>query len=113
VQDPISFRIDVTESKAAAVVALHGELVLETVDEADAVLASAAERKQMVTIDLRGLSFMDSGGVALLVRYDAMARQDSFNLFVVRGKGEVQQLLDLCRLGEHLEMIDAPEDLAP
>jgi hypothetical protein len=42
-----------------------------------------------------------------------MARQDSFNLFVVKGKGEVQQLLDLCRLGDHLEMIDAPEDLVP
>jgi anti-anti-sigma factor len=68
VQDPIPFRIDVTESKAAAVVALHGELVLETVEKADAVLASAAERKQMLTIDLRGLTFMDSGGVALLVR---------------------------------------------
>jgi anti-sigma B factor antagonist len=105
------FRIAVTESKAAAVVAVHGELDMSTVPEAEAAIADVARRKRSVTVDLRGVEFMDSTGVALLIRVDAQARQDGFHLFVAKARDEVQRVLVMCGVEEQLEMVDAPEDL--
>jgi anti-anti-sigma factor len=105
------FHVTVTEGEAAAVVALHGELDMATVPEADAAIADVARRKRSVTVDLRGVEFIDSTGVALLIRFDAQARQDGFHLFVAKGRAEVQRVLAMCGLEDHLEMIDAPEDL--
>jgi anti-sigma B factor antagonist len=105
------FGIAVTESKAASVVALHGELDMSTVPEAEAAIADVARRKRSVTVDLRGLEFMDSTGVALLVRVDAQGRQDGFHLFVAKGREDVQRVLAMCGLEDHLELVDAPEDL--
>jgi anti-anti-sigma factor len=109
---PESFRCDVTEGRASAVVALHGELDLETVDEARAALRSVMT-KPSVTLDLRSLSFIDSTGLRLILEIDAHARQDGFNFFVVRGGQDVQRVFDITGIADHLAFIDAPEDLAP
>ena len=105
------FRIEVHESKAGSVIELHGELDMFTVQEAEAMVMALAARKRSVVIDLRQLEFMDSKGVGMLVRADALARQDGFNLFVTKGTDATQRLLKMCGLLEHFAQIDAPEDI--
>jgi anti-sigma B factor antagonist len=109
---PEPFRCDVIEGRASAVVAPHGELDLETVDEARAALRSVLT-KPSVTLDLRRLSFIDSTGLRLILEIDAHARQDGFNFFVVRGGPDIQRVFEITGVGSHLAFIDAPEDLAP
>src|SRR3954447_27052320 len=81
---PEPFRCEVREGRASGVVVPHGELDLATVEEARAALRSLLT-KRSVTLDLRELSFIDSTGVRLTLEIDALARQDGFNFFVVRG----------------------------
>jgi anti-anti-sigma factor len=109
---PEPFRCDVKEGRASAVVELHGPLDLDTVPRARAALDSVLS-KPSVTLDLRGVAFMDSSGLRLILQIDALARQDGFNFFVVRGTAKVQQLFEITRMDQHLAFLDAPEDVVP
>lgn len=104
------FRIEVAVGGASALVALHGELDLFTAIEAEAVIDSLAEGKRAVTVDLRGLTFMDSSGVAMLVNVDARSRRDGFDLYVVKGNDVVHRVIVICGLDEHLRTVAAPQE---
>jgi anti-anti-sigma factor len=51
-----------------------------------------------VTVDLRGLTFIDSTGLRLLIRLDQRARTDGCTLTLVDGEGPAHRLLQLTRL---------------
>lgn len=108
---PPEFRCEVRERDEAAVVELHGELDLATAPEAEARLHQLAGEKKRVTVDLRGLTFLDSTGLSMLVRLDALARQDGFNFSVVRGSPPVQRAIEISGLDEVLVLVDDPDDL--
>ncbi len=50
-----------------------------------------------IVIDLRGLTFMDSTGLRLVLRWNAAARADGFDLGVVPGAPRIQRVFDLTR----------------
>jgi anti-anti-sigma factor len=108
-EQPDAFRIEVAETAAVAIVALHGELDLFTAIEAEAVVDSVTAGTRSVTVDLRGLTFMDSSGVAMLVKVDARSRRDGFEFFIVRGSDVVHRVLEICGLDGHLRTLDAPQ----
>jgi anti-anti-sigma factor len=108
-EQPDPFRIEVAGTTAAAVVTLHGELDLFTAIEAEAVIDSVTAGSRSVTVDLRGLTFMDSSGVAMLVKVDALSRQDGFEFFIVKGSDLVHRVLEICGLDGHLRTLDAPQ----
>jgi anti-sigma B factor antagonist len=109
---PEPFRCDVRDARASAIVILHGELDLATVDEAREALRSVLS-KRSVTLDLRNLRFIDTTGLRLILEIDALARQDGFNFFVVRGPATVQRIFAITGMEDHVAFIDAPEDLSP
>lgn len=92
-----------------------GERLLATpsgeLDLATAPLLIAALRAHdgcpQVVIDLRGLSFMDSSGLRLLVSEQARAQEEGYELSLVRGGPEIARLLRLTRLDEQLPFVDA------
>src|SRR5215210_642131 len=88
-------------------------LTWQTVEEVRGALDSVIRTKRSVTLDLRGLEFIDSSGLHLIVEVDAMARRDGFNFTVVKGPERVQRIFRVSGVEEHLVFIDAPEDLAP
>jgi anti-anti-sigma factor len=110
---PEPFSCEVKRGRASAVVEVTGELDLATVEVVQNALQSVVRTKRSVTLDLRGLSFMDSTGLRLILEIDGMARQDGFNLTVVRAPETVQRMFGLSGVEDHLVFIDAPEDLAP
>ena len=109
---PEAFRCVVSEGRASALVELHGELDMATGPEAEAALGSVLGKRR-VTLDLRQLDFIDRTGLRLILDIDALARQDGFNFFVVRGPSHVQRLFALTQTEEHLVFIDAPEEITP
>lgn len=96
----------------AAVVALTGELDLASaslleVEMDRAEVAGAAK----VVLDLRELQFVDSTGLRTIFSSDSRARERGQEFAITRGSEQVQRLLAITRMGEHLRIVDAPEEI--
>jgi len=107
--EPDPFRCEVHETTDAAVVALFGELDVASVPEADDAVKEQARSKRRVTVDLRGLSFMDSTGVRMLLEADAASRRDGFTFSIVCGNADVMRVLEITGVLDHLVFIDDPK----
>lgn len=101
--DFASFEIVVTPDRDRVVVAAHGELDIATADPLEQEVRALVTRGfTSVELDLRGLTFIDSSGLRLLLRLDAAARSDGFTLTIRDGEGPVRRLLKLTHLDERL-----------
>ena len=56
-------------------------------------------------VDLRGLSFMDSTGLRLALKWDAAARQDGFEISFVPGEPAVQRVFEITGTSGQLPFI--------
>jgi anti-anti-sigma factor len=63
-------------------------------------------------LDLRGLGFMDSTGVRLVMALDLRSRAEGWTFVIVRGAGVVAHVLELCRIAERVRTVDDPADAA-
>jgi anti-sigma B factor antagonist len=92
-------------------VQLTGELDLATVGTVHDAIRSLMGSKRSITLDLRGLTFIDSTGLRLILETDALARQDGFNLAVVKGPAVVQRIFAITG-AERTWCSSTPQDLA-
>lgn len=90
--------VSTRESDGQVVVVLRG--VLDVVDAVSvaAALAAVAARERAVIVDLAGLAFMDSSGVAALVHGRKQARVAGGELLLAAPQPQVLRLLTLTRL---------------
>jgi len=90
---------------------LEGELDIASAGQVERELARIERNPPArLVLDLRGLAFMDSTGLRIVVSADARAREDGRRLVVVRGPEAVHRIFRMTRLDERLEMVDAPAD---
>jgi anti-anti-sigma factor len=91
---------------------LDGELDLASAplfqEELDSQGVRACTR---LVLDMRDLRFIDSTGLRIIFSAHAHALERGQEFAVTRGSEQVQRLLTITRMGEHLRVIDAPEDL--
>ena len=108
------FRLEVRSQGKATIIAVSGELDLDSSpalqEELDRVSASDAD---LLIIDLRDLDFMDSTGLSVLVRAHQRAEEQGRQLAMVKGPQQVQRLLSLTGVADRLTVVDRPEDLLP
>jgi stage II sporulation protein AA (anti-sigma F factor antagonist) len=91
-------------------VTLTGELDLASAYAFDRrMLAIEARQPELVMVDLRGLTMLDSAGLARLVSAQRRARKGGWRLVLVRGGKIIQRVLQTTRLDELLEMTSDPE----
>ena len=64
-----------------------------------------------VVVDLRGLTFIDSTGLGVLVRAHQLAQEQGRRFGLVRGNGQVDRLLSLTGLDEELLVGDSADEL--
>lgn len=84
-----------------------GELDLATAPQLDASLREAHERGfRRLVVDLRGLEFMDSTGLTLLIRWTLEARNDGIEFAVVPGDSRIRRLFELTQLNAHFTFVD-------
>jgi anti-anti-sigma factor len=88
---------------------LFGELDIATAPEVDAAFADLAERRGPITLDLRGLRFMDSRGIRMLVSCHDQALAGGFPLTVACGDG-VSELLKMTGLDRRLVVVELSGD---
>jgi anti-sigma B factor antagonist len=107
--DAASFEIALTRAAGRVTLTLVGELDLATTPRLEKYLTTiAATQQELIVIDLRQLTFLDSTGVAALVAADRHARRDGRSLAIVKGPPQVQRVLDICGLTEVLALADEP-----
>jgi anti-anti-sigma factor len=63
---------------------------------------------EAVVLDMRGLTFMDSTGLRLVIRWDTAARADGFEFAIVPGSEVVQRVFRLTGMDEHLQVAEPP-----
>jgi anti-anti-sigma factor len=106
-----ALRVSVKRRSDGVAVVLAGELDLAEIERVRRRMRKLEEeRPDLVYVDLRELTFMDSTGLQALVEIDGRARPDGRRVVFVRGSRVVQRLFDLTRLDERLEFVD---DLPP
>jgi anti-anti-sigma factor len=107
-------QVDAKRDQDRIVLRLKGELDLASVPllqrELEAVDLKPAS---IVLLDLRELQFMDSTGLRAILAAHTRAEERGYDFAVTRGSDQVQRLLGITRVSEHLRIIDSPdEDIA-
>ena len=103
---PGLFAVEVQRRGAVAIVQPRGELDLATVDTLRAALDDIKSTERLV-LDLRGLSFLDSTGLRLLVTFHRRAQRDGLQLTVVAPAPPVDRAIQLCGLDQELPFVAA------
>ena len=92
---------------------LSGDLDLVSAPAMEEAMDDLARRSdvELIIVDLRGLDFMDSTGLHLLIRVHQRAHESGRRFALIRGREAVQRLFDLTGLAESLTVVDSPAQL--
>lgn len=91
-------------------VRLEGELDLSTAARAEGELRRVEEAgPPTIVLDLRGVRFLDSTGLRVILAADSRARKDGRRIQVIAGPEPVHRVFRIALLDRRLEFIE-PED---
>src|SRR3954454_6933067 len=103
------FSCDVSYRPGGWTLALFGELDLAAKPKLDLVIAAVrAIPPQAVTLDLRGLTFLDSTGLHAVVTLEALCRKQGSELSVIEGNKEIQRTLQVSGVQDLLNALEPP-----
>ena len=101
--------IAVERGEERARVALVGELDLSNSDAFSLRLAEAElGAPAVLEIDLRGLTFIDSSGLAELFAANRRAHAQDRRIQLIKGRGPIERVLNLARIEDVMDVIDEP-----
>jgi anti-sigma B factor antagonist len=100
----VPFSVEVQRHDDVAIVEPRGELDVATVETLRAALDDINGVGRLV-LDLRGLSFIDSTGLHLLVALDQRAERDGFQLALVAPAPPGDRAIQVCGLGKTLPFV--------
>jgi anti-sigma B factor antagonist len=101
-----AFGVRAQAVERAHVVAPRGELDLFTAGEVQAALRARPVRCDVVVLDLRAVTFLDTSGMRLTVETLHELDGAGVRFAVLRGDPDVQRLFALTRLDDRLPFFD-------
>jgi anti-anti-sigma factor len=109
---PEEFSITAGDRDGRAYLTLRGELDLATAPELEELVNARIDASRDVVVDLRGLEFMDSSGIRVLVAAHARAGRVGTRLFIVRPEPEsaVGKIVEVAGLDGELNIVDDPAE---
>ena len=102
--DLVPFSVEVERHGDVAIVEARGELDVATVQKLRAILEEIKSAGRLV-LDLRGLSFIDSSGLHMLVGLNQRAQRGGFQLALVAPAPPVDRAIQVSGLGETLPFV--------
>jgi anti-sigma B factor antagonist len=104
----LSVGLDTREREGALHVELSGELDISTAAAVESRLLELEDgnARERLILDLRGVSFLDSSGLSLLVNVDRRLRNDGRRLTVVSGTGAPHRILEVSGLASRIEIVE-------
>lgn len=112
-ETPHGFDVNLERHGDVVLLRFHGELDLDARETATRALTRAVSGAPSVVIDLKPLGFMDSTGIACLLRAKAVADELGTRVAILNGSGPPHRVLLLTGLGEVFEMVDGLDELDP
>ena len=108
-----SLDFQTTRNGTVAVVVATGELDLWGAEVLQAEFERLAAEPELgtVVLDMRGLEFMDSSGLRLVVLADMRAREAGRRFALVRGPETVHRVFEITRMSERLDFISDPAEV--
>jgi anti-sigma B factor antagonist len=102
-----------TLNGTVAVVVATGELDLSGAAVLEAELERLAAEPELgtVVLDMRGLEFMDSSGLRLVVLSDMRAREVGRRFALVRGPETVHRVFEITRMSDRLDFVADPAEV--
>jgi anti-anti-sigma factor len=95
------------------VVWLEGEVDLSTVASlVEALDVAIADRPEVLLIDLRNVSFMDSTGLRSLLDAQEACRAIDCRLLLMRGSRPVERLMQIAGVDGFFEFVSGPSEVA-
>jgi anti-sigma B factor antagonist len=102
------FAVEVHRRDDVAIVQPRGELDLATANTLSAAL-DGIEGAERLVVDLRGLSFIESTGLHMLVALHRRAERDGFQLTLIAPAAPVDRAIQLCGLDRVLPLVAAAD----
>ena len=104
---PELFSCDVGQHDGYDWVRPAGDLDLDTVHRVESALFALREQGAgNLVLDLRGLTFMDSTGLRLVIRWHTAATEEGFRFAIVPGPDVVQRVFRLTGMDAHLTVAE-------
>ncbi len=103
---PAEVRIETVHWNGAGRVALIGEIDLSNVADAESILSELASRGIPLTLDMVGLSYLDSQGVGMLFRLARRAHLNGGTLTLANPRGIVRRVLDITNVADVAAITD-------
>jgi anti-sigma B factor antagonist len=72
----------------------------------DAATSALEDDTRELLVDLRGLSFIDSSGLRMLIQLWMESRRGGFELSILQGNGQVRRTLEIAGLDRVLPIAD-------
>jgi response regulator NasT len=107
---PAPFHVGVSRMGRRVVFAPEGELDIATAETLRQAMRRDAPGAEVVVLDLRGLGFMDTAGLQLVLEQQRRSEEDGSSFALVRGSEQVHRLLDIAGLTPMLRILGGPED---
>jgi anti-sigma B factor antagonist len=108
---PDVFSCDVGRNGGSGWVRPAGDLDLDTVHLVESALEELRDEGfGNLVLDLRRLTFMDSTGLRLVIRWHTAARDAGFEFAIVPGPDIVQRVFRLTGMDAHLTVAEPPAD---
>ena len=80
-----------------------------TILEAELDRLAADPELAGIVLDLRGLEFLDSSGLRLVVLADMQAREAGRRFSLIRGNETVHRVFEITRMSQRLDFVDPAE----
>jgi anti-anti-sigma factor len=106
-----NLQVDVRSEPDRVVLRLHGELDLASAPFLQSEIEGAqAAETALVVLDLDELEFIDSTGLRIILAAHERSRERSQTLALTRGSQQVRRLMSITHAGEHLRIVESPDE---
>jgi anti-sigma B factor antagonist len=101
---------EILQRQGTTVVALKGEVDLESSPAAREILLKCFESTSKVLVDLSGVTYIDSSGVASLVEALQAAKKNDSRFALASTSEPTRRVLELARLDKVFTMYDSVDE---
>jgi anti-anti-sigma factor len=109
---PDHLRVNVRQGEDRVVLGLYGELDLASAPFlAQEIESAASATSAPVVLDLEELQFIDSTGLRIILSAHERFKERGQEFALTRGSQQVQRLLAITGVGEHLRLIASADEI--